>query len=82
MYEVKFNKINALAQEYDLSNTQVEILKFYVDPDNKYTYVYDALEKLGIKDTFEARMDIEWLMIWKLLRQTYNSHPVPLYLGF
>lgn len=80
MYDVKIKKIDALAQEYNLSDTQIKILKFYADPDHKYWNVFKALEEIGIEDTLEARMDIDWLFIWKFLRQADDGYPVPIYL--
>lgn len=88
MYNVKVNKIDALAQEYGLSNTQVKILKFYADPDHKYWTIPKALDELGINKSrlginakVEIETDIDWLFIWKFLRQADDGYPVPIYLG-
>lgn len=86
MFEVKFNKIEVLAQEYKLSNIQVELLKFYADPDHKYWTIPKALEELGIdtkldmKAKVELETDIDWLFIWRFLRQADDGYPVPIYL--
>lgn len=89
MYDVKIKKIDALAQEYNLSDTQIKILKFYADPDHKYWNISLCLKEIGLdphKLSFdkgiEVGIDIDWLFIWKFLRQADDGYPVPIYLGF